>query len=186
MQTKHIMIDIETLGLSNNAVIAQIAALEFSPENSYIPNTNPFQCNIDIDQNGRAIEVNTLKWWLEQSVTTRNAVFSTASQFPLVVALNSLALWISTIGEKTNLKFWCRGVNFDFILLNDAYAQYNLDTPWKYTSLADVRTFDSLVPPEILQSIPRVGEHHNALDDCKFQISYVQAAIKWLNTNATK
>lgn len=181
MKTKHIMIDIETLGISSSAVITQIGAKEFSLDNS-IAQGKTFLMNVNISQNDRVIEPDTLKWWLKQAEEVRKSSVNTSSQYSLKVGLASLGEWIDTIDENSaNIKFWCRGVGFDFVILDNAYKQYNLTAPWKYSNLADVRTFDSLVPKSVIDSIPRVGSHHNALDDCIFQIEYVKRALASIN-----
>lgn len=181
MVIKHIMLDIETLGLAPNAVITQIAAVEFEPDSLYTGKT--FNASVNINQPGRVIDPETLKWWLNQLEGTRKTSLNTSSQFELHVVLASLVTWIENIASPQYIKFWCRGVNFDFVLLDDAFRQYNLASPWSYRNLADVRTFDSLVPNTVLSNLPKIGNAHDAVSDALFQISYVRAALKWLKTN---
>lgn len=179
---KHIMLDIETLGLSPNSVILQIVAKEFNL-NGQPSLITPFQCNINLNQPDRVVETGTLSWWLNQDLATIKTVINGYTQKSLVHALTTLNSWIYNIRTDNNIviKFWCRGTNFDFTLLENAYKQNDIVIPWEYYELSDVRTFDALVPSPIRKQIKRKGIYHNALDDVEFQIEYVQACLNYLS-----
>src|SRR6478609_5266295 len=64
---KHVMIDLETLGTSADAVWLSIAAIQFDPHTGEIGAR--FNANVDLasaQKAGRTISADTLKWWLKQ------------------------------------------------------------------------------------------------------------------------
>ena len=66
------MIDIETLGKSEFAPLVSIGAIEFKPEDNKALGREFYQV-VDLGESvvGYAIDVDTLKWWMQQSDKAR-------------------------------------------------------------------------------------------------------------------
>lgn len=159
MTINTIIIDIETLDTAPTAIILSIAAFAFdrydlnstlssieiaTDEERYGENHFYCKCSL-IDQlinSKRTINQQTLNWWRTQHIDTIQHHFNLFSNPPLENALTEL---ISKITEWKKLNpsviFYCRGTNFDPIILNNAFGEYSLQIPWKYNKIRDIRTY---------------------------------------------
>lgn len=175
------MIDIETLGLREDCVITSIAAVPFDLTQGAI--SVPFYKRIHLSQPGRNIEQGTFIWWMQQETPSRDA-WMKGDKTNLDDALRELSAYIYSIGLPEETAMWARGINFDYTILSHAYSQNLMPTPWRYTNLADVRTFDAVVPREVIDNTFKVGSHHHAVDDCYFQINYVLNSLAYIRSKA--
>jgi hypothetical protein len=180
------MIDIETLGIKANCTILSIAAVKFNLHNKDLMGQHYYEV-IDMHQPSRYIEQNTFMWWMQQTAEARNNWLMCNSKIKLHEALAKLYTYVVEAKiEYKEVTLWCRGANFDFVILQNAYEQLNLPLPWSHRMLADVRTFDAIVPKSILTDLAKVGVAHNALDDCYFQINYVQACMQYFSAKTER
>jgi hypothetical protein len=170
---KHIMVDLETLGTSNNAVFLSIGAVEFGL-NGEIGST--FYENISIDSAqklGLKIDGDTLKWWLTQKPEVMQLMFNDAKDINTV--LNNFGDWVG----KTNAKyFWGNAASFDLVILENGYRAANIPAPWKFWRQMCYRTLLNLYPG--CKGKPPV-DAHDPVADCKFQIANLVAVAKQLN-----
>ena len=64
---KHLMVDMETMAVSPNAVILSLGAVHFNPYGNGWGDSIYFKIDLDDqDQLGREIDPNTLDWWAKQ------------------------------------------------------------------------------------------------------------------------
>jgi DNA polymerase III alpha subunit (gram-positive type) len=163
-----VMIDIETLGLSADATILSIAAVEFD---RYTGDIGSYAFDmVDLCGQDRRVCTKTLKWWAQQSP----GMFAKAinGERHIVSVLASLAEFI-----PDKCLVWSQGIDFDFGILEHAYESYLAGgAPWQYNAKRDTRTLYDVAGFDP-KSIERTGEHHNALDDCLHQIKCVVAAL---------
>lgn len=160
--TVHAMIDIETLGLSNNSVIMQIGAVRSDRPNKFF---------VDIDiatQPERVIEASTLKWWKGQ----RN--FHLTGLASLSYALENLHIYLQGVEY-----FWCKGIDFDFKILEHAYKSFSMLPPWKYNQCYDYRTLLKVAGPI---DLPKNDDLHNALSDAEHQMAGLQLLLQKIKT----
>ena len=61
----------------------------------------------------------------------------------------------------------------------EALRRLDLKPSFSYRAARDIRTLQSLVPKT--EKLKREGIHHDALDDCIYQIQYCDLALKQLN-----
>lgn len=167
------MIDLETLGTGDDAIILAIGAVAFDPIAGAVFTGDKFYKRLSWDDNsqpGRKIDAATLKWWLGQN----RRVFEemTSGHFPLQGALLELAVWLGD--PKLMRGVWANGVSFDLGMLGHAYKSFNMKTPWSYSKETCQRTLRRLVKLDL----PREGSHHNALDDAIHQAQWVVAAVQ--------
>ena len=157
--TNQLMLDLETLGNSNNAVITQIGAVVFNTENGIV---DQFHIRIDpqscVDA-GLKMDVSTVLWWMKQSDAAR-AEFDKV-QISLDAALKGFAEFCKRTIDKDS-GVWGNGVSFDNVILSNAYKAVGQKQPWMYWQDRCYRTLKQL-----LKCIPaeEYGTAHNGLDD---------------------
>ncbi|WP_341674989.1 3'-5' exonuclease [Niveibacterium sp. SC-1] len=178
--TKHVMIDIETLGTSHLAAIAAIGAVEFDPRGSHID--GGFYCHVDVEdavRSGMRIEGTTVKWWLGQGDEARGELAKPRRPLPLAKALERLAIYlagnVATEDTRDELQVWAKGTSFDFGILRCAFDLTRQPLPWRYWNERDYRTIARLVPA--VEAPARQGTAHNALSDAIHQAQHLQRIL---------
>lgn len=165
---KHIMLDLETMGTSNNAAIIAIGAVEF---NTDTVTDNEFYRVINLEssvRSGGVIDPDTVMWWMKQSDEARSALYKSESVH-IEYALNGFSRWVEEIGDE-KVCVWGNGANFDNVILRNAYENKGIYVPWKFYGDRCYRTIKNLYPDV---QINRSGIHHNALDDAKTQAQHL-------------
>lgn len=190
MANQHIMIDLETLGTSNDALIWGLGAVVFNPDGHY-PDIlagdylgERFYVNIDIKSSLEykgVIDADTLTWWLDPQ---RNAAREQLLVNPIDVgsALETFSMWLDhqayRIEQPDDIVMWGNGATFDNVILRRAYERLGLEVPWKFYNDRCYRTIKSLAPDIKLE---RVGTYHNAVDDAVSQAEHLVRIVKSLN-----
>lgn len=177
---KNVMIDIETLSTSKNAVIISLGAVFFEPNTGkigssfYYTITRQSCINIGLEVDGK-----TEQWWSEQSAEARAALNCTeAEDIVDVLQLFSGWLWENT-EENQHVEIWGNGPSFDCAIIANAYQRCGINLPWSYSNERCVRTIvdigRSLLNIDPRKTIERIGTHHHALADAEHQALYVSA-----------
>jgi hypothetical protein len=171
------MLDIEGLGTGPDTTILTIAAQGFDPLGAgYYPD-HSFYVRVTLEsQEGRSIQDGTIDWWATQPLEVREEAFSEHGRIPLDQALDGL----TKIVWKAR-RVWAQGPTYDMNILEHAYKSLNKALPWQYYSVRDSRTVFGLWPG--LESPPAT---HNALEDCRRQISMLQDTLQYLNIKELK
>lgn len=182
-QFKHIMIDLETLGLEPGSIIRSCAAVEFDPETGETGERKEWKLNLSEAQNeGFKIDTSTIKWWLTRSEAARKD-FVEGEETSLVEFLLQLKAFILLHGDDVTL--WCLQLDFDLPMLRCYYKWMNktviseeeFQVPWNRRKIRDVRPYmDALETAGLLP--PKVADRHTPMADCLAQINYVHLAIK--------
>jgi len=128
---KHILIDIEALGLRPGSAIIEIAAVEFWPDRGF---GTHFEAMVE-PQAPFTADLETLAWHAEKGTWPREAAEGTHS---IGAALASLEGWIGGLGEVE--AFWAWGATYDFPLLTAAYDFAGFAEPWRYYEQRCART----------------------------------------------
>lgn len=115
------------------------------------------------------ISQDTLDWWKEQRPDVVKSWQHSAVKLPH--ALDAFLDFVGPDGYK--MKFYANGIQFDFPILEWAFAVTEKKEPWKYWNLMDMRTIYQMVNFNTKDG-KRIGEYHNALDDCKTQIWWMK------------
>ena len=177
----HLMIDIETLGTTPDALILTVAAQSFDPVGDGYYNQS-YYARVDFDsQLDRKIEDGTLKWWATQNSMAREEAFPEDDRKPLEQVLDELGklIWQSSA-------IWANGPTFDMTILEHAYKSYKKPLPWQYYRVRDARTVYMLKSDSAVLSNSQVTDvnrpaSHHALDDCRRQIDLLQQTLRQLN-----
>jgi hypothetical protein len=129
-----IMIDLETLGTTPDAVILSIGAVRFDLHAGLIFDAHEddlFYRAVRIDsQPDRKISGDTIAWWMAQTKEAQT-VF-TEPRGELFAALVDLHHWIDAT-PSTAPQVCSNGADFDLPILNHAFGQNTLPLPWNPT-----------------------------------------------------
>jgi len=170
---KHLMLDMETLAVSPNAVVLSLGAVHFDPYGTGYGDSIYFRIDLD-DQDalGREIDPNTLDWWAKQDPAIMEEAFGPDDRIPLAEAMDRFHKFAWGCSA-----FWSHGATFDLVMIENIYRQLNKALPWNYWALRDTRTlFDLGHDPEMPQ-----GSKHDALQDAIRQAVGVQNIYRKLN-----
>lgn len=163
-ETRHLMVDIETLGSRPGAVIASIGAVVFTPERV----VSEWECNVDITTSqaeGLKFDGSTILWWMEQSKAAQEATF-TKRAMSTFDALTDLACFAA---DENVVDYWSHGATFDLVLLNEAALITGAPQLVKdFRQARDTRTLYEItgVNPRTFMG---TGTAHNAVDDARAQ-----------------
>ena len=160
------MIDLETMGLTEDASIVSIGAVVFDPRCNAVTDRTFYTERDWQHQEGRVSDPKVMVWWDKQSEPTKDALHGFDD---LKDELVRLASWL-----PKDCKVWGNGPTFDISKLENAYRYYNLEIPWKYWNIRDCRTIKDIY--ESYRggfSSSNGGGAHNALNDAIHQAKYV-------------
>lgn len=180
-----VAIDLETLSTSPAAVMLSIGAVAVCESTG---TRLQFYAATSVDsQPGRKTDASTLIWWDKQSTEARKALDYAHSEDcpPLSQSLDQLTDWLGKLGETHDVYVWGNGADFDIGILNHAYKEISNFVPWDFRKVRDMRTlYDLTLRFGLTISVPRVGTHHNALDDAQFQADVVMESLRQLEAIA--
>lgn len=181
---RHLMIDLETMGVSSRAAIVAIGAVIFDPLDEPLPEPNSveaiesyFYCNVSLASSlkaGLEVDGSTVAWWLQQDEDARRRLFD-PEPGTLKEALSRLQLF-----AKGCEVAWSHGATFDLVILNEAYRAIGSRAPWDFWNCRDTRTiYDLAYPAEEVPSVP-ASRKHDALWDAWRQSIAVQQRYRKL------
>ncbi len=162
-----VMIDLETLGVRNSAIILSIGAVKFDPFTNELDEEFHVRLNLDDQEKaGRYAESSTVVWWMQQSEQARQNLLN-MNPIHVISALGML----STFCAKTN-GVWGNGTMFDNALVLSLAESFGHPRPWSYKLDRCFRTFKNVFFN--VQEPERQGVFHDALDDAKHQARWLQ------------
>lgn len=167
---KDVMLDLETLGNGKNKCICQIGACYFDRDTGEIGET--FKVNVDAKSHvkyGGELDADTVYWWLNQSKEAQTSIIS-EPRVDIVEAFNKLNEFL------TSAKAIWSHATFDFVSIQETFKQLSIKPTFHYRVARDLRTIVDAGKVSI-KSLVREGLHHDALEDCKFQVKYCVASL---------
>lgn len=185
-----IMVDLETLGTRQDAIVLEISAVEFNCHTGEIGEV--FDAKLDIDeqvQYRRSLNRETLQWWFKQDEEARKNIFDEdvdIIRFNIPWVLAEFSNFVERCNNKCNsdsdrrvVKLWGNGSLFDLGILQNMYETClpNMKLPWKFWAVNDVRTIVDL-NPDVKRNCKFDGTPHCAVDDCKHEIKYLVETLK--------
>lgn len=162
------MIDLETLGTKQDSSIIALGVSVF--DGRHFENRE-WTIKPDYDR----AELSTLAWWREQpdgelflKELETDFAFNTVRE--AFREASDTYRWHDkkTVGAT---RFWCRGMQFDFLLLEHQLQK----VPWKYWQLNDLRTLHKAWGDPEGYSAPAAGVAHRAGEDAYEQNKLLQA-----------
>lgn len=181
-----LMIDIETLGTSPDAIVIGIAAVLFNSETGEIIQRRFWMPNQRLQEEaGRTMDKSTLIWWGEQIGKTSNPMkdrllhMVQGSDANKEMASDILDDLIQ-IAAGCDGYFWCKGVGFDFPILKSYFKSFGLESPFesnggfrRQCDSRQLRIFWERLTGEKYTPLPNDLTPHNPMDDCLIQIAEV-------------
>ena len=182
----HVMIDLETLGTNPaTAPIIQIGAVGFTlTGDGPAERTALFRTNVDARSCLRApfnrrIDPSTVAWWVNTDAPLLAKIMG-GDGLPLAQALVNINEWFARLGSPPE-GVWANGATFDVTMMEVAYEQAGLPTPWSYRAIRDVRTMAMIAGDDnacweggTKTAYELTGQKHDALVDCLRQLRMVQ------------
>lgn len=178
---KHVMLDLETWGTRPGSALRSIGMVQFDPR--FAGFGKEFYCNLEREDQirlGATIDKSTEDWWARQSKKAQDAL--EADQLPLKEACELVRKYFR---ETHVTHVWAQGSNFDPVLLEASFGFAGVTVPWKFYNTRDTRTAYNIASLDT-KTIPRKGEHHNALEDAKHQVRCVYMSYKILHGDPNK
>lgn len=182
--SKHVMLDLETLGLSSNSAIMTVSMAEFGLETGSIGKWLELKLNVieQLTLKGTEVDIGTIQWWQNQSNEAKQSLQIKEVSFKGFK--NAFTTFIDSI-KQTNTEqvfIWGNGATFDNVLLRNMYKRFGEELPIPFYCDMDVRTITQIIDYTKLKE--RVGDFigikHRGLSDCIHQIKMVHEAIKML------
>jgi exodeoxyribonuclease VIII len=181
---KHIMLDLETWGVSPYSTIIMIGAVEFDPYAAEQKDIiiDQFEVAILPTNAGLRVDADTLMWWMDSDRDEARRVWLSKPKVSLHVALDGFSDWLRTVGESKDLRIWGNGAGFDNVLLRQAYEVSTREIPWSFRHDRCFRTLRSMLT---LEEGHYLGTAHTALADAENQAIRANQIVRKLGIKLT-
>lgn len=179
-----IILDLETLATSSNALIFQIGATVLLPVvhsdkffNIYINNALN-----ELPEFSGEVDPETVAWWRSQPEDAqkwRTIVANCPNDLP--TALMSFGRWVETLcdGDLTKVRVWGNGATADNVWLSNAYKRCQIPKPWTYKGDMCYRTLKNLYPQVVADKLDG-GVAHDALDDAIYERNHLIKILTYM------
>jgi len=127
------MLDIETLDVTASSVVTEIGVVLYNGKFDIVQTLHMYTPITEQLARGRTLSKETLKFRFEQA--SFNFVLTDPND--LYRCLYSL---IDLYKDYSIDETWTKSPHFDIAILDHLYQQMNLKSPWKYSSIRDLRT----------------------------------------------
>ena len=166
--TMHVMLDIETLATTPDAVVMSVGVVKFDPHSGTPYNKTLWRPDIDEQtERDRHISDSTLEWWAKQPDHIQEDAFSDQGRIPVTEFMKELNRYC--VGMD---KIWCQGPQFDMLILENLYIQWGHHFGWQFWQVMDCRTLFQLMPVDPRKAIQQ--DLHSADADAYYQAIGVQ------------
>lgn len=174
--TTHAMIDIETLATDPKAVVLSVGAVKFDPFLTHAPYAKTLWRPSADEQLAveRNVDPGTLEWWSKQEQHIQDEAFSEEGRVSLAEFFGDLNKYLVGVD-----KIWCQGPQFDMVILEDLYKQFEYHKNWAYWQISDCRTLFNMMPVDPRKAIQQ--NLHSADEDAYWQAVCVQRVYKHFN-----
>lgn len=175
MAKRHVMIDLETLATTRNAVVLSIGATIFDPTKKGMIDT--LELKVDIEEQtevyNRFVSEDTLKWWSTQSPEAILEAMGDEDRVPYKEAIDRLRKFCW--GAE---RVWSNGSIFDVIIVEDCLNDLELPSAWQFYNVRDCRTIYELAGVNLKDAKYQTKTTHKALDDAIHQTVVLQDAYR--------
>ncbi len=166
------MIDLETMGLPPQGAIVSIGAVFFDLETCTLGPT--FKRNINLAtavRDGGTLNPGTVMWWLGQSQAARDSIRFSGEDIRATLA--DFSDFIAQHSRHQDVRVYGNGADFDITLLNAAYLNAGMKTPWSPFKVRCFRTIRNLYPSVEYNTDEKGDGAHDALSDAIFQAKHL-------------
>ena len=180
--SKHIVLDLETLGTNPGCVVFAIGAVAFDTEVDTPGNfSNQFHSAVsimDAIEQGFTISSSTLNFWRNKYSVEYELACKLSVGISPEKACNSFNNWYQnfSLHGKEKVYVWGNGNEFDNAILKNYFEQCGVDLPWTFREDMDFRTVKLLFP----QCKPNEDnkDPHNSLADAKYEGEWLQNILR--------
>ena len=186
----HVMIDLETLGVTPMAPVLSIGAVAFNPHadsEEFVRTAKEFYLNLnwkDQVKAGAAVEADTLEWWMGQKPEVRAEALNGSSAGLQYQAKSITYFLLDHLGQDY---LWANSPSFDLVLLRALFKRAGQVFPFRYSKELDVRTLKAswrmLWPSAPLPEFQ--GDAHHPLTDCWNQARLVREFYEKVRNGTT-
>lgn len=149
MIQKHFVVDTETLGVKENAVVLSMAVVFFTfEEKTSIQKLkqDSYYCKFNVEEQiklKRDVDTITLEFWSKQDpATIKMSVEPSKEDVSLQVGLEGFAQFLKKYDYDWKTSFlWSRGIGFDFPKLESLCECIGFKIPFNMWKARDIRTF---------------------------------------------
>lgn len=174
-----IMIDIETLGLDENAPILSIGAVTFNPWDPEKRIKSEFHAHLVVDEHRLwAVEWGTLAWWLKQSEEARLRVANALRDPAKEIWQTFREFCVGSFATE----IWSNGPMFDEKLVQCAMRREEISWPFKHSATRDFKTVRAIATHLGIVLPGMDGVAHDALEDARHQAICVMEVFGRLKT----
>lgn len=172
----HAMIDIETLGTEPDCVVLSVGAVKFDPFTSHEPHAKTlWKPNVDQQTCAeRSVLDSTLEWWAKQPQHIQDEAFNEEGRQSIADFMQDLNKYLVGVD-----KIWCQGPQFDMVILEHLFKQFNHHRGWAFWQIMDCRTVFNMMPVDPRKAIQQ--NLHSADADAYYQAVCVQQSYKYFN-----
>lgn len=180
LENTHIVIDTETLGFSDEAIVLSIALCPFRFEEkdlTFMDLVNrSYFCKLKVKpqkEKGRIADRNTLEWWSKQNDHIKSFSYTkNGTEIDPQQALLDMKVFVSKCGYDYQKSYMFeRGMGYDSNKLQSLYTMYDLSSPFNFWRAREIRTINDLVGDvsngkwELPNGNPKEFIEHHALHD---------------------
>lgn len=172
----HAMIDIETLGTEPDCVVLSVGAVKFDPFTANEPHDRTlWRPAVEAQMSAnRSVLDSTLEWWAKQPKHIQDEAFNEDGRIPLQQFFGELNKYLVGVD-----KIWCQGPQFDMVILEDLFKQFEHHRNWAFWQIQDCRTIFNMMPIDPRKSIQQ--DAHSADADAYWQAVCVQQTFRHFN-----
>ena len=179
MAHQHIVLDLETLGTEPGCPILSIGACAFDLE---YDNIRIFYKKLHLAyQPIDKINVDTLKWWMEQDRAAQAAAWIEGGAAEnCYAALQLFGIWVDSlkkISGGSGITIWGNSSSFDNEILRAAYKHCGVDAPWNFREDRDFRTLRALYKEKVPEPT-FIGLRHHAKDDAIHEATWLKLILQ--------
>ncbi|WP_315127331.1 3'-5' exonuclease [Comamonas antarctica] len=167
-----LMIDTETAGLPPCGALLSIGAVFFDLHTCTLGPTFLRTINlVSSVAHGGVMDPGTVLWWLRQGDDARKGVAYGGE--PIDLVLSDFATWIAEQCRHEDVRPWGNSSSFDLTIINSAYRNLKMRTPWHFTNERCFRTVRNQYPGVAYEFEEKGDGAHNALVDAQFQAQHL-------------
>jgi DNA polymerase III epsilon subunit-like protein len=159
-ETRHLMVDIETLGTEPGCAILSVGSVQFTLADGLGYQFHEHVDLVSCEEAGLSLDADTVQWW----ATQENVSDVLAGGEDLEAVLTEFVR-----GAEECDVVWANSPSFDLAILKTAGEAVGVEMPWAFYEERDFRTLKNL--PNVVE-VEHEGTEHDALDDAIYQARY--------------
>lgn len=164
---KIMMVDIETLSTSVNALVLQVGICVMDTKDGSF--SEAIELNLDPELQGRDIDFATVAWWIGQNQSVSKKVFLNRGDLtPPSVVYQTIHGLMQNCEE-----IWANPPSFDLSILKTLFQRHGFSEPWPHQVQRCLRTARALRDPNGEMAPPFNPTAHSALSDAVWQAQYL-------------